>query len=112
MSYVNNNLDWTKNGELIVNGNVIKGSHVTDLIKDALAVSRKWKPVGANEFYSYLPDIPKSIVHNRDRHVLIGSGSSQRLKKEPPPGFPVNTTPILLYRSTSETDWVKQWQEI
>lgn len=46
-------LDWTQNGNIIYNGQIIPHSHIADLIRDAV-VNTKYSPVGFKEFYQAL----------------------------------------------------------
>lgn len=79
------NISWNLRGELIVNGEVLPNTHVTDLIKDSLYQYKKWKPKGIIEFYRALAEsnLPLGLVRNAERRELLESFKNPR-----PPGIP------------------------
>ena len=79
----NSTLSWNSNGELINNGEVIKGSSLTDLLYDACCPRRKHEPVGASIFYKALKsnNLPEGIIHNKDRHKFFQKGELEKKEK-------------------------------
>lgn len=114
LQYIKKHLSWNKNGEIICHGHVVQGSHVTDLIKDALAVNKKQPAHGYQQFYSCLKGVPLSLIVNKDRKPLVGKGTVDvsskptNLKRSmpPPPGYPVSKKP----REINEFDFLSQWK--
>ena len=117
LSYIHNNMSWNGSGEIIVNSVTIPGSHVTDLIKDCLFNYKNFNPVGCEEFYHSLTDIPTSLIRNIKRREMIGLGrsgiKSEDLKNKavipPPPGIPVNKKPIDI-TVDMENSWISLWK--
>ena len=69
----NTKLTYNSLGELLYNGNAIKGSSLTDLLYDACCPRRKYEPIGADYFYNELKqnNLPKGIIRNKDRHKYL-----------------------------------------
>lgn len=118
LKFIAKNMSWNELGELIVRGTVIKGSHVTDLIKDCLSIrERKWDPIGHEYFYGNLFDIPLSLVFNIKRRPLLGSGKTPKTfgeeRKNTPSNYnqPVYAKKRKVY-SQDEDNWIEQWQGI
>ena len=79
-SYLNKSGDyssWNSNGEIILNGEVIRGSSLTDLLYDACCPSRKYEPIGLIAFYEILRknNIPMGFIRNKGRRVFLRLGS-------------------------------------
>lgn len=110
LKYIEANMDWNEKGELIIRGDVIRGSHVTDLMKDCLSKHKKGSPIGCEEFYSSLYDNPLTLVLNTKRHPLIGRGALRSsvgsFTHAPPPGVPVHKRFRYLDKDTS---WIAKW---
>lgn len=63
---------WNEQGEFVVKGNVVKGSHIADLIRDALT-NRTFKPVGYMQFYKHLAElnVPEGTIGSVQRRELF-----------------------------------------
>lgn len=90
-------LDWNARGELLINKQPVEYSHITDLLHDALN-NTKYKPVGCDQFYEHLGNVPTSLITNPIRKQLLGG------KRLPPPGTPAAST------TKSLNDWSVLWQ--
>lgn len=119
LKFVSKNMSWNELGELIIGGEVIKGSHVTDLIKDCLSIrERKWEPVGFEYFYGNLYDIPLSLVFNVKRRPLLGSGKSPIKNRDSPANkqhFQSNEPVYAKKRRNNSwhtSEWIEEWQPI
>lgn len=79
------NLQWNNKGEIIVDGKLIKGSNIIDLIKVQLKDYKSFHPIGEDVFSHLLleSNVPLSLL-TQDRRSQFGSG-----KLPPPPGKPV-----------------------
>lgn len=66
----NSTITLNTNGELVINGNVLKGSSLTDLLYDACCPKRKHEPIGAADFYAGLKlnNLPVGFIRNKERH--------------------------------------------
>ena len=96
----NTPITWDIKGEISVDGKSIRFSNITDLIKDSLFPYKHFQPIGFEEFYSHLDQIPLTLVQNPTRRKLIqeGRGSSGRPRGPPPPGLPPDDIkPVSLY---------------
>lgn len=79
------NLQWNDKGEIVVDGKLIKGSNIIDLIKVQLKDYKSFHPIG-EEVFSHLvleSNVPLSLL-THSRRSQFGSG-----KLPPPPGKPV-----------------------
>lgn len=115
LSYVRMCMDWNEKGELMVGGELVPGSHVTDLLRDCLSrFHKKTLPIGAGIFYANLQNAPLSLIYNVHRHPLVGKGLKlSSIKKvnraPPPPGLPVSKKSISLESDTIHS-WSKNWK--
>lgn len=119
LKYISKNMSWNELGELIIGGQVINGSHVTDLIKDCLSIrERKWDPIGHEYFYGNLYDIPLSLVFNIKRRPLLGSGKTPNQTRVLSAKNPLNHSNEPIYpkkrklNSSVDNDWIEQWHAI
>lgn len=64
-------LTWNERGELLRNGNPIPGSHLSDLVNDAIRNRKtKTKPIGWEHFYKAVKasNVPQELIgHREDR---------------------------------------------
>ena len=79
-----NIIDWNQRGEIIAEGNIVKGSHLIDLIKDTLRKRKDFNPRGWKEFNKALAvmNTPQDLVGNSDRWRYQQSG--EELLSSPP----------------------------
>ena len=87
LDHINNHRDkinWSRNGELILEGQNIQNSHIVDVLKSVLYNYKSFSPVGVQEFLAILLDtnIPRSLINWQ-----MGEGELTR----PPPGIPSKT---------------------
>ena len=61
-------MSWNEKGNLIYKGDIIEGSHISDLLKHALSNNTRRNPIGYRQFYLALKDIhnPTSLIHNKE----------------------------------------------
>ena len=104
-------VSWKDNGNLIYNGDVIQGSHISDLIKHALSPNVKGNPTGFQQFYKALKDIdtPTAFIHNKkmmDRsEVQSGGGYVVKIQTDgAPPGY---QPPKKKQMTKSNIKWLK-----
>ena len=78
-------LQWNNKGEIIVDGKLITGSNIIDLIKVQLKDYKSFHPVGEEVFSQLVLEshVPLNLL-TQDRRCQFGSG-----KIPPPPGKPV-----------------------
>ena len=69
----NSNISWNSDGEVILNGETLKGSSLLDLLYDACCIRRKTVPLHAADFYVALKlnKLPLSFITNRERHSFF-----------------------------------------
>ena len=98
-------IEWNERGELIIRGQIIPGSHISDLMRDAMHNYKNFSPQGAKQFYEALSDIgiPQGLIGNGDRRripaeVLPPPPSTPRPPR--PPGIPAN-------KPFKKTTWLK-----
>ena len=84
-------MTWNKNGELVYEGNVVKGTNIIDLVNDTLKSKKGFSPYGYQYFVPGLAksNAPESIIGNEARRSVIRKykelGSTEkRLLPEPP----------------------------
>lgn len=85
LSYIEKspNLSWSQQGELVVEGQIVPRTHVSDLLKDAFYKHKNWEPEGVNEFYRELAksNLPTALIRNQERRALL-----ETYKQAKPPG--------------------------
>ena len=61
-------MKWSPRGELIVEGQVVPGSHIVDLVNDAMRFRKTFSPIGRNAFIEGLAqtNVPQELVGNRE----------------------------------------------
>ena len=62
-------ITWDDRGQVILKGDLIPKSNISDLISDAMRSRKHFNPVGVQEFYDILYEIniPKDLVRNEKR---------------------------------------------
>lgn len=86
-------LTWNEKGELIYHGQVIAGTHISDLLKDTQRKYQSFSPVGVEQFRQGLSEIhlPSSLLgHTRHSENVSRPVSKTRTpgKQWGPPGTP------------------------
>ena len=91
-------LTWNQKGEITYRGGKVTGSHITDLVKDAMRPYSNFTPVGKDVFYKALSDmnIPRGLV-NHQQGVLDMEVYKRR--KAGPPG-------IRQSKATVDPSWI------
>ncbi len=84
-------LDWNLKGELLVKGKTITGSHISDLVKDSVTEYKHFEPLGVQEFYQHIGNIPLTIISNPKRRQSLQTGGQSI-----PPGEPEKTKTRVL----------------
>ena len=76
-------INWNDKGELMVNDQPIKGSHIVDLVDDIVRTRKRKPPRGWREFADALADLnlPAALIGNTDRWnymhgITAGNASS------------------------------------
>lgn len=108
LSYAERNMDWNENGEIIIQNQTVSGSHITDLLRDALYGYKDFNPTGYVLFYQHLSSTPLSLIRNKGRKHLVGRGSPVQ-NTPPPPGLPIQHTPVQL-NTTIANSWKSEWK--
>ena len=62
-------ITWDERGQVILKGDLIPKSNISDLISDAMRSRKHFNPVGVQQFYDVLYEInvPKDLVRNERR---------------------------------------------
>ena len=91
-------LTWNDKGEISYKGVKVTGSHITDLVKDAMRPYSNFTPIGKDVFYQALAEmnIPRGLV-NHQQGVL--DMESYKRRKTGPPG-------IRRKKSVVEPSWI------
>ena len=116
LRYINQspNLDWNIHGELLVNGKIIPGSHISDLVKDSVTEYKAFQPKGVEELYTHIGNIPLTIITNPKRRALLQTGG----QSPPPPGLPNKTETRVLniekktLKKPEKITWKHMWQKL
>ena len=87
------NLQWNDKGEIIVNGKVVTGSNINDLIKIQLKDYRSFHPVGAEVFSQLVQEsnVPQSVLQKY--YLLL----HQYCKSEPIRPYYVKPHGVVMY---------------
>ena len=61
-------MTWSPKGELIVNGQVLPGTHVVDLVGNAVRQRKSFRPAGRDAFIEGLSriNVPRELIGNRE----------------------------------------------
>ena len=80
-------ITWDDMGQVLLNGDLIPKSNISDLISDAMRPRKHFNPVGVREFYNVLNEIniPKDLVRNERRWSEAEKNSPN---EKSPPGKP------------------------
>ncbi|CAG2243697.1 unnamed protein product [Mytilus edulis] len=72
----NNLLNHNEQGELLVNGKTMTGSHIVDLIHHVVSTLHRKKPIGSTEFQAILRklNVPKRLFAERRKKPLTQTG--------------------------------------
>ena len=78
-------LDFNDQGELLLDGHVIKGSHVSDLVYDVLFGKSGFEPRGVEQFLGGLArlNVPERLIGNKKRRTVIRQMKLQSFKSPP-----------------------------
>ena len=62
-------ITWDERGQVILKGDLIPKSNISDLISDAMRSRKHFNPVGVQQFYDVLNkiNVPKDLVRNEKR---------------------------------------------
>lgn len=86
LHYIENdsNISWNEKGEIIIKGNIIPHTHITDLLKDTIREYKHFAPTGADIFYQALADsnLPIGLIGNLKRREKL-----EKNKQTRPPGI-------------------------
>lgn len=103
-------VSWKGNGNFIYKGDVIHGSHISDLIKHTLSPNVKGNLIGFQQFYKALKDIdtPTSFIHNKKMmdHSEVPSGGGYVVKIQTD-GAPLGYQPPKEKMTKSNIKWLK-----
>ena len=85
-------LSWDNKGQLIINYEVKEGTHITDLIKDAMRSYHNFHPQGDKLFYNYLAkiNVPLGLIGNPQRREEVMNYKQKpkdKMDLPPPPGI-------------------------
>ena len=78
-------ITWDNTGQVVLNGDFIPKSNISDLVSDAMRPRKHFNPVGVREFYNMLNEIniPKDLVRNEKRSSEVGK---KKAEGKTPPG--------------------------
>ncbi len=87
---------WDNKGEISINGNPVLGSHISDLINDAVRSRKGIAPTGRDAFTETLAKIntPETFIRNEDRRRFMSTAKHGL----PPLATPVSTMEKRLAR--------------
>lgn len=97
-------LDFNEQGELLVDGEVIEGSHVSDLVYDVLFGKTGFEPRGMQEFLKGLVrlNVPERLIHNKNRRTML-----RQLKQKTPPGKKTQRVNTPVYKPRKQASKAK-----
>jgi hypothetical protein len=89
-------ISWNEKGELVLKGEVVPRTHISDLLKNAFYQYKNWEAEGAVPFYNALAEshLPESLIRNPNRQTLLKQHKDPkppRYKDQKPPGIPAKT---------------------
>ena len=101
---INNDvMAWNESGELVYDGNVIKGSNMVDLVNDTLKSRKNFVPYGFQHFMRGLAksNVPESIIGNEARRNIVRKNKQGTVEKRLLPDLPtsdLHRTPFRLQK--------------
>ena len=102
------NVTWDDDGQMVIGGTTYTGSHVIDLINDALRQRKKVsRPTGWRVLSSHLlkRNVPRELVGNREWLKAASTSSSSSYEKATPSRPP--TTPKTPKRFRTTVDFLR-----
>ena len=62
-------ITWDKTGQVKIEGEIIPGSNISDLVSDAMRSRRNFNRTGSKEFFEALNklNVPKDLARNEER---------------------------------------------
>jgi len=74
-----NGVRWNSTGEIFYNDQVVPGSHILELVNDALRERKRSNPTGWQSFALILKElnVPRNIVQNKRRIIVTPSKDDQ-----------------------------------
>ena len=79
-------ITWDKTGQVKIEGEIIPGSNISDLVSDAMRSRRNFNPTGSKEFFEALNklNVPKDLVRNEERwKEVLGETSGTMATPKP-----------------------------
>jgi hypothetical protein len=88
LKYVGDGVKWTNSGELVIEGEIIRNSHITDLLRDIQHQYKNFYPKGRNRFWNFVQksNTPKYLIGNKHYFTEAVEQSKEikrRAKKQP-----------------------------
>jgi hypothetical protein len=110
-------LDWNADGELLLDSREIPGSHISDLLRDSCAEYKNFEPVGAEEFYNNLGNIPLSLITNPKRRLLLQKRVGEKpdtppLHKTADSPTPRKKKPVNKTSTLNKKTWKQLWRKL
>ena len=104
-------LTWNRKGEISYLGQLVPGSHITDLVKDSQYHYKHFNPIGYELFYNALKDMnmPQGLIGHRERLKIIPSEQSLQEtsgQSPSPPGIRVYRDSQKKKRNTHPIKWL------
>lgn len=92
-------ISWDRRGLVTIDGVIVTGSNISDLINDAIRERKTVKAIGRIPFARLLRDVgtPSNLIGNRD--LKTTSARSQRIKAAFPRGSSTPKTPLAHSKS-------------
>ena len=96
-------LDWNVQGEILHEGEVINGSHVSDLVYDMLQERRGFEPRGSEQFLRGLVkiNVPERLISNTSRRTKLQT--LKRLEHTPPRSSRLDMTPPSVRKKSTRS---------
>ena len=71
-------ITWDKTGQVKIEGEVIPGSNILDLVGDAMRSRKNFNPTGSKEFFEALNklNVPKDLVRNEEHWKEVSGETS------------------------------------
>jgi len=115
-----NGIRWNSTGEIFYNDQVVPGSHILELVNDALRERKRSNPTGWQVFALILKElnVPRNIVQNKRRIIITPSKGDAPTPSQHRPGptprritFPGEVLPFGDVEEREEEQQQQQEQE-
>ena len=105
-------ITWDKTGQVKIEGKIIPGSNISNLVSDAMRSRRNFNPTGSKEFFEALNklNVPKDLVRNEERWKEVLGETSGTIMATPKPAIRSSPQFPKILKSYEERGTPARWE--